>query len=143
MPAHGGIVYQQGKAACGVCDWGWDHGADGVESGGFEACHATSPGPDALGCGSINLPTENPMKKLSLELHCELEIPDDWELVEHSSGIFVLKVGDRFVDFDITPLVTASDAPDATWSDEDEQFTEEILDMVTGLDSEMEISYLQ
>jgi len=83
------------------------------------------------------------MKKLSLELHCELEIPDDWELVEHSSGIFVLKVGDRFVDFDITPLVTASDAPDATWSDEDEQFTEEILDMVTGLDSEMEISYLQ
>lgn len=83
------------------------------------------------------------MKKLSLELHCELEIPDDWELVEHSSGIFVLKVGDRFVDFDITPLVTASNAPDATWSDEDEQFTEEILDMVTGLDSEMEITYLQ
>ena len=83
------------------------------------------------------------MKKLSLELHCELEIPDDWELVEHSSGIYVLKVGDRFVDFDITPLVTASDAPDATWSDEDERFTEEILDMVTGLDSEMEISYLQ
>ncbi|KAF0164493.1 MAG: hypothetical protein OEL20_11050 [Sulfuritalea sp.] len=83
------------------------------------------------------------MKKLSLELHCELEIPDDWELVEHSSGIFVLKVGDRFVDFDITPLVTASEAPDATWSDEDEQFTEEILDMVTGLDSEMEITYLQ
>lgn len=83
------------------------------------------------------------MKKLSLELHAELEIPDDWELVEHSSGIFVLKVGDRFVDFDITPLVTVSEAPDATWSDEDEAFTEEILDMVTGLDSKMEISYLQ
>jgi hypothetical protein len=83
------------------------------------------------------------MKKLSLQLNAELEIPDDWELVEHSSGIFVLKVGDRFVDFDITPLVTASTAPDATWSDEDEQFTEEILDMVTGLDSQMEISYLQ
>ena len=83
------------------------------------------------------------MKKLSLELHAELEIPDDWELVEHSSGIYVLKVGDRFVDFDITPLVTASTAADATWSDEDEKFTDEILDMVTGLDSEMEISYLQ
>jgi hypothetical protein len=79
------------------------------------------------------------MKKLMLQLNAELEIPDDWELVEHSSGIFVLKVGDRFVDFDITPLVTASTAPDATWSDEDEQFT----DMVTGLDSQMEISYLQ
>jgi len=83
------------------------------------------------------------MKKLSLVLHAELEIPDDWELVEHSSGIFVLKVGDRFVDFDITPLVTASTAPDATWSDEDEQFTDDILDMVTGLDSQMEITYLQ
>jgi hypothetical protein len=83
------------------------------------------------------------MKKLMLQLNAELEIPDDWELVEHSSGIFVLKVGDRFVDFDITPLVTASTAPDATWSDEDEQFTEDILDMVTGLDSQMEISYLQ
>jgi hypothetical protein len=86
---------------------------------------------------------ESLMKKLSLDLHAELEIPDDWELVEHPSGIFVLKVGDRYVDFDITPLVTASAAPDATWSDEDEQFTEDILDMVTGLDSEMEITYLQ
>ena len=83
------------------------------------------------------------MKKLSLELHAELEIPDDWELVEHSAGIYVLKVGDRFIDFDITPLVTTSTAPDATWSDEDEKFTDEVLDMVTGLDSKMEITYLQ
>jgi hypothetical protein len=89
------------------------------------------------------LEAENEMKKLSLELHAELEIPDDWELVEHSSGIFVLKIGDRFVDFDIAPLVTASTAPDATWSDEDDRFTDEILDMVTGLDSKMEITYLQ
>ena len=86
---------------------------------------------------------ESELKKLSLELHAELEIPDDWELVEHSSGIFVLKIGDRFVDFDIAPLVTASTAPDATWSDEDDRFTDEILDMVTGLDSKMEITYLQ
>lgn len=83
------------------------------------------------------------MKKLSLVLNAELEIPDDWELVEHPSGIFVLKVGDRFVDFDITPLATSSTAPDAAWTDEDEDFTEEILDMVTGLDSQMEITYLQ
>ncbi len=83
------------------------------------------------------------MKKLSLELHAELEIPDDWELVEHPAGIFVLKIGDRFVDFDITPLATKSSEPDATWSDEDDKFTDEILDMVTGLDSKMEITYLQ
>lgn len=83
------------------------------------------------------------MKKLSLVLNAELEIPDDWELVEHPSGIYVLRVGDRFVDFDIVPLVTASTAPDATWSDEDERLTDDILDMVTGLDSQMEITYLQ
>ena len=47
------------------------------------------------------------------------------------------------VDFDITPLVTESTAIDATWSDEDGKFTDEILDMVTGLDSQMEITYLQ
>ena len=86
---------------------------------------------------------EKHMKKLSLVLTAELEIPDDWELVEHPSGIWVLKVGGRFVDFDITPLVTDSGAVDATWGDEDEAFTGEILDMVTGLDSQMEISYLQ
>ena len=83
------------------------------------------------------------MKKLSLVLNAELEIPDDWELVEHPSGIYVLKVGDRFVDFDIVPLVTASTAKDAEWSDEDQEFTGEILDMVTGVDSQMEITYLQ
>jgi hypothetical protein len=86
---------------------------------------------------------EKIMKKLSLELHADLEIPDDWELVEHPSGIYVLKVGERFVDFDIAPLVATSTAPDASWSDEDVEFTEEILDLVTGLDAKMEISYLQ
>ena len=83
------------------------------------------------------------MKKLTLHIHAELEIPDSWELVEHSAGVYVLKVGDQFVDFDITPLSTSSTDEDATWSDEDEEFTEEILDMVTGLDARMEISYLQ
>ena len=86
---------------------------------------------------------EKHMKKLSLVLTAELEIPDDWELVEHPSGIWVLEVGGRFVDFVITPLVTGSGAVVATWSVEDEAFTGEILDMVTGLDSQMEISYLQ
>jgi hypothetical protein len=112
-------------------------------AGIFSLPSGTSAWLYGLGCLSETCLVENFMKKLSLVLHAELEIPDDWELVEHSSGIFVLKVGDRFVDFDIAPLVTASTAPDATWSDEDEKFTDDILDMVTGLDSQMEITYLQ
>ncbi|MDP2794949.1 MAG: hypothetical protein Q8O25_12875 [Sulfurisoma sp.] len=82
------------------------------------------------------------MKKLLLHLHVEMEIPDDWELVEHS-GAQVLKIGNRFVDFDIAPLATTSAAPDATWSDEDQELTETILDTVTGLDAQMEIVYTQ
>jgi hypothetical protein len=86
--------------------------------------------------------SESTMKKLLIHVHAELEIPDDWELAEHS-GVMVLKAGDRFIDFDITPLATTSSEDDATWTDEDEEFTDAILDMVTGVDSEMEITYLQ
>ena len=83
------------------------------------------------------------MKKLAVHLHAELEVPDDWELVEHSPGVYVISTGDRFVDFDIAPLSTTSREADATWSDEDEQFTDEILNRVVGLDLEMKITYLQ
>jgi len=83
------------------------------------------------------------MKKLTLHLHAELEVPDDWEIVEHSPGVFVLKAGPQFIDFDIAPLATTSTEPDATWTDDDEQLTNDILDCVVGLDSEMKISYLQ
>jgi hypothetical protein len=71
-----------------------------------------------------------------------MEIPDDWELVEHT-GVQVLKIGNRYVDFDIAPLATTSTDADATWDDEDQQLTEEILNTVTGLDAQMEISYVQ
>ena len=83
------------------------------------------------------------MKKLTIHIHAELEIPNDWEIVEHPSGIQVLKIGERFVDFDITPLATDSLDPESTWTDEDEQLTEQILDAVTGLDTELEITYQQ
>lgn len=82
------------------------------------------------------------MKKLTVRIHAELEVPDDWEVVEHPSGIAVLKVGEQFVDFDITPLATTSLEPDATWSDEDEALTAKILDLVTGVESELEVGQL-
>ena len=42
------------------------------------------------------------MKKLSLVLNAELEIPDDWELVEHSSGNFC-----TFLDVFVATVATA------------------------------------
>ena len=83
------------------------------------------------------------MKKLTVLIRAELEIPDEWEFVEHPSGIQVLKIGDSFVDFDIAPLSTTSESPDATWSDNDVDLVEEVLGCVSGLDTDLEISYQQ
>lgn len=83
------------------------------------------------------------MKKLTVHIHAELEVPNDWEVVEHPSGIQVLKIGDRYVDFDIAPLATTSDDPEATWSDDDQALTDRILDTVSGLDAELELSSMQ
>ena len=77
------------------------------------------------------------MKKLTVHIHAELEIPNDWEIVTLENGVEVLKVGEQFVDFDIAPLASSSSEIDATWSDEDEALTGRILDAVTGLDVEL------
>ena len=79
------------------------------------------------------------MKKLTLKIVAELDIPDDWELVEHEAGMQVLKIGDRFVDFDVTPLATDRTDAEAVWTDEDEKLTNEILESITEFDSEMTI----
>jgi hypothetical protein len=79
------------------------------------------------------------MKALTVLIRAELEIPDDWELVEHPSGMQVLKVGDQFVDFDIAPLTTTSTAPDAEWSDDDATLVDNVLDAVTGLEVALEV----
>ncbi|MBK6631904.1 MAG: hypothetical protein IPG33_13305 [Betaproteobacteria bacterium] len=78
------------------------------------------------------------MKKLVVTIVAELEVPDDWELARHPSGISVLKIGDRFVDFDLTPLATTSSDPDAEWSDADVEVVGKVLDAVTGLDVDLE-----
>ena len=79
------------------------------------------------------------MKKLVVNIHAELEVPDDWEIARHPSGISVLKIGDTFVDFDLTPLATTSDDPDAEWSDADVEVVGEVLDAVTGLDVDLDL----
>ncbi len=78
------------------------------------------------------------MKTLTVNIRAELEVPDDWELVEHPSGMLVLKIGDQFVDFDIAPLSTRSEDPEAEWSDEDTRLVGQVLDTVVGIDVELE-----
>ena len=82
------------------------------------------------------------MKTLTVLIRAELEIPDEWELVEHPSGMQVLKIGDQFVDFDIAPLATRSMAADAEWSDADGELVDRVLDAVVGVESGLEIQRL-
>ena len=60
------------------------------------------------------------MKTLTVRVTAELQVPDDWTLADHASGMTVLKIGDQFVDFDIAPLSTRDDEPDSMWTDDDE-----------------------
>ena len=80
------------------------------------------------------------MKKLTIKITAELDIPDDWELVDHEAGMQVLKVGDRYVEFDITPLATDKNDAEAMWTDEDEKLTNDILESISEFDSEMTIT---
>jgi len=83
------------------------------------------------------------MKKLTIQIHAEIDIPDDWEIVQHPNGINVLKINGTYVDFNIAPLTTDSDEVDVLWSDENEALTDEILDGMTALDTELKINYQQ
>ena len=75
------------------------------------------------------------MKKITLHIHAELEIPDHWQIIEYGHGVQMLKIGDKFVDFDIAPLTADSNEEDTVWSDEDEDLTAQVLDTVTGLEA--------
>lgn len=81
------------------------------------------------------------MKKLHVKITAEMDIPDDWEVVEHPAGIQVLKIGDQFVDIDIAPIATASLDENATWTDKDEALINRVLDALTEMDSELTIQH--
>jgi hypothetical protein len=83
------------------------------------------------------------MKNLTILIRAELEVPDDWELAEHASGMHVLKIGDQFVDFDLAPLATGEDTPRAEWSDRNAGLVDSVLDAVVGVDVEMELGQTQ
>lgn len=77
------------------------------------------------------------MKTLYLHLTAELQVPDNWELVDHASGMTVLKLGNHYVDFDLAPLTTRSNDPEAEWSDATQDVVAQVLDCVTGLDVDL------
>lgn len=80
------------------------------------------------------------MKNLTVVIRAELEVPDDWMLTEHASGMHVLKIGDQYVDFEIAPLATTEDEPDAEWSDRDADLVDRVMEAVVGVEVELEMT---
>jgi hypothetical protein len=70
------------------------------------------------------------MKKLAVTIKLELVIPDDWELVQTSEGVEVLKMSEsQFLDLTFEPMVT--DDKEGQWSNAvDDDFMDNLLDMV-------------
>ena len=74
------------------------------------------------------------MKKLTVTIRMEMEVPDTWSVEKTSDGIDILKIADgRYLDMSAEPLI--ADDKDGTWStDYDDDFANDIYDMVSSED---------
>ena len=74
------------------------------------------------------------MKRLSVNITLELEVPDDWEIRGTSEGTDILRIGQgQFMDLTFEPLLATD--PEGTWTDSaDDIFIEQLLDMVASED---------
>ncbi|HSH72636.1 MAG TPA: hypothetical protein VK974_06230 [Methylophilaceae bacterium] len=80
------------------------------------------------------------MKKLQVTIKAELQIPDDWQLVDHEDGIKVLDLGDgTYVDFDILPMVAVSLEEGAIWNSAPQDLDNEVVDMVLAMETTMKL----
>lgn len=73
------------------------------------------------------------MKKVTVSISIELELPDDWEIVEHADDVTVLKIEDKFCDFTFGCMTTKSPNAGENWSG-DNYIEELVYDHVTSLD---------
>ena len=80
------------------------------------------------------------MKKLQVTIKAELQIPDDWQLVDHEDGIKVLDTADgNYIDFDLLPMVSASLEEGAIWNSAPEDIDGEVMDMVRARETTMKL----
>lgn len=80
------------------------------------------------------------MKRLSVTIKLELEVPDEWELRKTSEGFEVIQIGEgRYMDMGFEPLL--SEDLDGVWTDSaDDEFVNEVLDMVESEDVSYRLS---
>jgi hypothetical protein len=81
------------------------------------------------------------MKKLLVTIKLEMEIPDDWELVEHPDEIQALKMDDgNYMYMSFLPMLTKQFVEGSEWSSEcTDEFSDEVLNMVLEEDVIMKL----
>lgn len=81
------------------------------------------------------------MQRLKVSIQLDMEIPDDWELVDHPDGVPVLAIGDgQYMYMSFLPMFTRQIEPESEWTSEcSDEFAQEVVDMVQGEDVEMKL----
>jgi len=81
------------------------------------------------------------MKKLQVTITLDMEIPDDWTLIDRPDGIPVLTVGDGgYMYMSFKPMFTKELKPESDWTSKyPDKFTVQVLDMVKDEKNEMKI----
>lgn len=81
------------------------------------------------------------MKKLQVTITLDMDIPDDWMLLDHPDGVPVLTVGnDRYMYLSFLPMFAKGLEPESDWTSVcSEKFAAEVVDMVQDEIVEMKI----
>jgi hypothetical protein len=81
------------------------------------------------------------MKKLQVTITLDMDIPEEWALIDHPDGVPVLNIGDgRYMYMSFLPMFTNELVLESNWTSEcSTEFAEEVVEMVQGEDVEMKI----
>jgi hypothetical protein len=81
------------------------------------------------------------MKKLQVSITLDMDIPDDWMLLDHPDGVPVLTVGNgRYMYLSFLPMFAKGLEPESDWTSVcSEKFAAEVVDMVQDEIVEMKI----
>lgn len=81
------------------------------------------------------------MKRLQVTINLDMDIPDEWMLLDHPDGVPVLTLGDgRYMYMSFLPMFTQELEPQSNWTTEcSDDFADEIVHMVQGEDVKMKI----
>lgn len=81
------------------------------------------------------------MKNLQVTITLDMDIPDDWMLLDHPDGVPVLTVGNgRYMYLSFLPMFAKGLEPESDWTSVcSEKFAAEVVDMVQDEIVEMKI----